>query len=73
MQESGGDKPVRRGWDWTQVSLMLTAVAAVAALYFNTQQTSEALRATRDQVGLSERGQLTDRFSKAVELLVLQR
>ncbi len=48
---------------------MLTALAAVGALYFNTNQTSEALRATRDQIGLSEQGQLTDRFSKAVEQL----
>jgi hypothetical protein len=45
---------------------MLTALAAVGALYFNTHQTSEALQATRDQVGLFEQGQLTDRFSKAV-------
>jgi hypothetical protein len=45
---------------------MLTALAAVGALYFNTHQTSQALQATRDQVGLSEQGQLTDRFSKAV-------
>jgi len=58
-----------RGWDWTQVPLMLTALAAVGALYFNTNQTSKALQATRDQVGLSEQGQLTDRFSKAVEQL----
>jgi hypothetical protein len=48
---------------------MLTALAAVGALYFNTHQTSEALQATRDQVGLSEQGQLNDRFSKAVEQL----
>jgi hypothetical protein len=48
---------------------MLTALAAVGALYFNTNQTSKALQATRDQVGLSEQGQLTDRFSKAVEQL----
>ena len=48
---------------------MLTALAAVGALYFNTNQTSQALQATRDQVRLSEQGQLTDRFSKAVEQL----
>jgi len=41
----------------------------VGALYFNTQQTSEALQATRDQIGVSQQGQLTDRFSKAVEQL----
>jgi len=48
---------------------MLTALAAVGALYFNTNQTSQALQATRDQVVVSEQGQLTDRFSKAVEQL----
>ncbi len=67
-----GKKPVRRRWDWTQLPLMLTALAAVGALYFNTNQTSQALQATRDQVGLSEQGQLTDRFSKAVEQLGTQ-
>lgn len=41
----------------------------MGALYFNTQQTFEALQATRDELKLSEQGQLTDRFSKAVELL----
>jgi hypothetical protein len=45
---------------------MVTALATVGALYFNTHQTSEALHATRDQVGLSEQGQLTDRFNKAI-------
>jgi hypothetical protein len=64
-----GKKPVRPRWDWSQLPLMLTALATVGALYFNTHQTSQALRATRDQVGLSEQGQLTDRFSKAVEQL----
>ncbi len=60
-----GKKPVRRRWDWTQVPLMLTALTAVGALVF----TALSLQATRDQVGLSEQGQLTDRFSKAVEQL----
>jgi hypothetical protein len=41
---------------------MLTALTAVGALVF----TGLSLQATRDQVGLSEQGQLTDRFSKAV-------
>ena len=48
---------------------MLTALATVGALYFTTTQTSEALQATQDQIGLSREGQLTDRFSKAVEQL----
>ncbi len=62
-------KPVLRRWDWTQVPILLTALAAVGALFFNTLQTSEALRATRDQIALSEQSQLTDRFTKAVEQL----
>ena len=53
-----GKKPVRRRWDWTQVPLMLTALTAVGALVF----TALSLQATRE-------GQLTDRFSKAVEQL----
>ena len=43
----------------------MTALTAVGALVF----TALSLQATRDQFGLSEQGQLTDRFSKAVELL----
>ncbi|MGH3696279.1 MAG: pentapeptide repeat-containing protein [Pseudonocardiaceae bacterium] len=49
--------------------ILLTALAAVGALFFNTLQTSEALRATRDQIALSEQSQLTDRFTSAVEQL----
>ena len=67
-QESGGKKGVWREW-LTQLPVMLTALAAVGALYFNTQQTSESLQATRDQLALSEQGQITDRFSKAVAQL----
>jgi uncharacterized protein YjbI with pentapeptide repeats len=54
-------KPVRPRWDWTQVPLMLTALAAVGALVF----TGLSLQATRE-------GQITDRFSKAAELLSTQ-
>jgi hypothetical protein len=68
VQGSGGKKGVRQEWV-TQLPIMLTALAAVGALYFNTQQTSESLQATRDQLGLSEQGQITDRFSKAVAQL----
>ena len=38
-----GKKPVRRRWDWTQLPLMLTALATVGALYFNTNQTSQGV------------------------------
>lgn len=41
---------------------MLTALAAFGALYF----TSQSLGATRDQLALSEQGQIADRFTKAV-------
>ena len=67
--------PVQSRWTQalTQVLISVPAtVVAVVALYFTMQQTSEELRATRDQVGLSEQGQLTDRFSKAVEQLGTQ-
>ncbi|AUI60041.1 pentapeptide repeat-containing protein [Amycolatopsis sp. BJA-103] len=52
------------GWDgWLKLGSLLTAVAAVAALWF----TAQSLRTTQNQVALSEQGQLTDRFGKAVE------
>ncbi|MFX0579322.1 pentapeptide repeat-containing protein [Nocardia nepalensis] len=44
---------------------MTTTVAAIAALWFS----SESLRATRDQYGLSQQVAVTDRFQKAVEQL----
>ena len=54
------------GWDgWSRVAALATAVAAVGALVF----TAQSLKATQSQFGLSEQGQLTDRFGKAVEQL----
>ncbi|MBB3603805.1 hypothetical protein FHT40_003466 [Mycolicibacterium sp. BK556] len=44
---------------------MATALTAVAALWFSAQ----SLRSTEQQYTLSERGQVTDRFTKAVEQL----
>ncbi|GAA2794593.1 hypothetical protein GCM10010452_23600 [Crossiella cryophila] len=53
-------------WDgWLKVTALLTSLATVAALWF----TAEALHTTRGQVGLTEQGQYTDRFGKAVEQL----
>ncbi|MEU7532281.1 pentapeptide repeat-containing protein [Saccharothrix sp. NPDC042600] len=43
----------------------MSALAAVGALVF----TALSLQATRDQIEIAERGQLTDRYSKAVEQL----
>ncbi|XVV05712.1 pentapeptide repeat-containing protein [Actinosynnema sp. CA-248983] len=51
--------------DWGQVSALVSALAAVGALVF----TALALQATRDQIVIAERGQVTDRYSKAVEQL----
>jgi uncharacterized protein YjbI with pentapeptide repeats len=65
-------KGVRREWlaqVLTQLPVFLTALAALAALYFNNKGTRESLQATRDQLALSEQGQITDRFSKAVAQL----
>src|ERR1700747_2720643 len=50
---------------WSKVASLATAVAAIAALWFSGQ----ALRSTRAQYGLSEQGEVTDRFAKAVENL----
>jgi hypothetical protein len=53
-------------WDgWLKIGGVATALTAVAALWFSAQ----SLRSTRDQYGLSEQGQVTDRFSRAVENL----
>jgi hypothetical protein len=53
-------------WDgWLKIGGVATALTAVAALFF----TAKSLQSTRDQYGLSEEGQVTDRFSKAVEHL----
>lgn len=54
------------GWHgWQGIASLLTSFAAIAALVF----TGLSLRATHDQYGLSEQGQLADRFSKAIEQL----
>lgn len=47
------------------ISTTVTAIVALGALYF----TGQSLTATREQMALSERGQVTDRFAKAVEHL----
>jgi uncharacterized protein YjbI with pentapeptide repeats len=53
-------------WDgWSKVASIATAGAAVTALWFSGQ----SLRANDAQYGLSEQGQVTDRFTKAVENL----
>ncbi|MEV6258947.1 pentapeptide repeat-containing protein [Nocardia sp. NPDC051911] len=44
---------------------MATAAVAVAALWF----TGQSLHAAQNQYGLSEQGQVTDRFGKAIEHL----
>ncbi|WP_166459607.1 hypothetical protein [Amycolatopsis pithecellobii] len=48
--------PVRR---WTRLTASVTAFTALAALVF----TAQSLRATRDQIGVTEQGQLTDRYT----------
>jgi len=55
----------RRRWDWTAIGAIVTGLTAIGALIF----TGLSLRATQDQIMISEQGQLTDRFSKAVEQL----
>ena len=53
-------------WDgWAKVASIATTLVAVVALYFSGQ----SLIATRKQYGLSEQGQVTDRFARAVENL----
>ncbi|MEV4317828.1 hypothetical protein [Actinocrispum sp. NPDC049592] len=49
--------------NWAAVTSLVTAITAVGALVF----TGLSLNATRDQVAITEQGQFTDRYSKAVE------
>lgn len=50
---------------WSRVSTLVTAFTALGALVF----TALSLGATRDQLGIAEQGQLTDRYTKAVDQL----
>ncbi|MGM1063947.1 pentapeptide repeat-containing protein [Saccharothrix sp. Mg75] len=54
-----------RSWNWTAVASVLAAVAAVGGVVF----TGLSLQATRAQIAVAEQGQLTDRFTKAVDQL----
>jgi uncharacterized protein YjbI with pentapeptide repeats len=49
--------------NWAALTSAITALAAVAALVF----TALSLRSTRDQLALSEQGQITERYAKAIE------
>ena len=48
--------------DWTKLTAFATAATAVAALFFSAQ----SLGSTETQYGLTARGQLSDRFNKAI-------
>lgn len=50
---------------WTRLTTLVTAFTAVAALIF----TALSLGATRDQIGITEQGQITDRYTKAIDQL----
>jgi len=58
---SQADAPAAR--DWTQVTAQVTAFTALAALIF----TGLSLWASRSQLVIAEEGQLTDRYSRAVD------
>jgi hypothetical protein len=51
--------------NWAGVTSLITATTAVGALVF----TGLSLNATRDQISITEQGQFTDRFSRAVDQL----
>lgn len=50
---------------WSRIVSLVTAVTALGALVF----TALSLRATRDQIGVTEQGQLTDRYTRAIDQL----
>lgn len=62
-------KPARRSTgtkiNWTAATSITTALTAIGALFF----TGLSLSAARDQVAITEQGQLTDRYSRAIEQL----
>jgi uncharacterized protein YjbI with pentapeptide repeats len=51
--------------NWQAITSLITALTAVGALAF----TGLSLNSTRDQVVIAQQGQLTDRYTKAVEQL----
>lgn len=55
----------RRTVNWTAVASLLAALAAVAGVVF----TGVSLQTTRAQTALTEQGQVTDRYGKAVDQL----
>jgi hypothetical protein len=68
MSDSGGDQDrahdtVSAGNRWNRVTTLITAFTAVGALVF----TGLSLRATQDQIDVSQQGQLTDRYTKAID------
>jgi uncharacterized protein YjbI with pentapeptide repeats len=55
----------RLGAIFVTIATLATGIAAVGALYF----TNRSLQATQQQVAVSEQGQYTDRYTKAIEQL----
>ncbi len=50
---------------WSRIGGMVTTVTAVGALVF----TAVSLQASRDQIDVTREGQITDRFTRAVDQL----
>ncbi len=50
---------------WARIGGMVTTVTAVGALVF----TAISLQATREQIDVARQGQITDRFTRAIEQL----
>ncbi|MEU0405304.1 pentapeptide repeat-containing protein [Streptomyces sp. NPDC006197] len=50
---------------WSQLPTFITTFTALAALVF----TALSLRATHDQISVAEQGQITDRYTKAIDQL----
>ena len=75
LRRHRGWRRVRLVWSWrgwgrfgkavATLAALITAAGAVVAIYL----TNRTLDATQQQIGLTEQGQYTDRFGKAVEQL----
>src|SRR5215831_17679580 len=71
LLESGQSKqkPSRPVYEWIVAgTLVMTSLAAVAALFF----TRQSIQATNSQLRISEQGQITDRYNAAITNLGCQ-
>jgi uncharacterized protein YjbI with pentapeptide repeats len=55
--------------NWAGIATLIASITAVIALLLGQQSTQDSIDATRDQIAIAQQGQLTDRYSRAIEQL----